>query len=116
MTTFVYDPATFGDDLDAIAAERMPRALRPEVERSHRATFSPGDPLPINAETMATVEQPVLIVHGDSDRLMPLACGQWYEEVLPNGRLAVVEHAGHWLQVEHHDEFVRLVREFLTAP
>ena len=65
---------------------------------------------------MATIAQPVLIVHGDTDRLMPLECGQWYDKVLPNSRLVVVEHAGHWLQLEQHDTFVRLVRDFLTAP
>ena len=29
LKTFVYDPAAFGDDLEAIAAARMPRATRP---------------------------------------------------------------------------------------
>lgn len=115
MTKFVADPAIFGDQLDSIAAERMPRATRPEVERSHRATFSGGDPLPITAETMATITQPVLVVHGDTDRLMPLECGRWYAEVLPNARLEVVERAGHWLQFEHHDRFVELVRTFLDG-
>lgn len=115
MTKFVADPAVFGDQLEHIAAERMPRATRPEVERSHRATFSAGDPLPINPDTMATVTQPVLVVHGDTDRLMPPECGEWYAEVLPNARLEVVEQAGHWLQIEHHDLFVKLVRDFLTA-
>lgn len=115
MSKFVYDPAVFGDQLRDIAAERMPRATRPDVERSHRATFSGGDPLPINAETMAAVTQPALVVHGDTDRLMPLACGEWYAEVLPESRLEVIEKAGHWLQIEHHDRFVSLVRDFLTA-
>ncbi len=94
---------------------RMVKASAPEVERSHRATFSPGEPLPITAETMATIHQPVLIVHGDTDRLMPLECGEWYHSVLPNSRLRVVDHAGHWLQIEHHDLFRDLVREFLGA-
>ena len=115
MTAFVADPAAWGDRLDAIAAERLPRATRPEVERSHRATFAfSGDPLPISEETMATVAQPVLVVHGDTDRLMPLECGEWYAKTLPNARLDVVERAGHWLQVEHHDTFRDLVRGFLA--
>ena len=102
----------FGDQ--AVAAA-MVKASAPEVERSHRATFSPGEPLPITAETMATIHQPVLIVHGDTDRLMPLECGEWYHSVLPNSRLRVVDHAGHWLQIEHRDLFRDLVREFLGA-
>lgn len=114
MSKFVYDPASWGDQLGAIAAERMPRAMRPEVERSHRATFSfGGDPLPINEESMGAISQPVLVVHGDTDRLMPLACGEWYASVLPHARLEIIEKGGHWLQVEHHDPFRELVREFL---
>lgn len=115
MTTFVYDPTSLGGDLQAIAATRMKVAERPEVERSHRATFAfSGDPLPIDEEAMATITQPVLVVHGDHDRLMPLECGEWYASALPNARLEVVEKAGHWLQIEHHERFVALVREFLA--
>lgn len=114
MKKFVYDPSVFGDQLEAIAAERMPMALRPEVERSHRATFSGGDPLPINETSMSTVSNRVLVIHGDSDRLMPLACGEWYANSLPNSRLEVIEQAGHWLQIEHHDRFVETVRSFLN--
>jgi 2-hydroxymuconate-semialdehyde hydrolase len=116
MSKFVADPTVFGDELHQIASERMPRATRPEVERSHRATFSfSGDPLPINEETMAAVTQPVLVVHGDSDRLMPLACGEWYASVLPDARLEVIERGGHWIQIEHHDQFRDLVKEFLAG-
>lgn len=115
MTKFVANPNAWGDQLHQIVAERMTRATRPEVERSHRATFSfSGDPLPINEETMGTIAQPVLVVHGDTDRLMPLECGHWYAKVLPNARLEVIEHGGHWLQVEHHDLFRDLVREFFA--
>lgn len=115
MTTFVHDPTSLGDDLDAIAAQRMQRALRSDVERSHRATFVPGDPLPITEASMATVSQPVLVIHGDDDRLVPVASGEWYSRVLPRARLEVMKDAGHWLQIEHHDHFVSLVRNFLTA-
>lgn len=114
MTTFVHDPSAFGHDLTSIAAQRMARAMRPEVERSHRATFVPGDPLPITADSMAKVTHPVLVVHGDDDRLVPLASGQWYADVLPNAQLEVIPDAGHWLQIEQHDRFVGLVRAFLT--
>lgn len=116
MEKFVADPVVFDGKLNEIAAERMPRATRPEVERSHRATFSfAGDPLPITEETMSTLTQPVLVVHGDTDRLMPLECGEWYAQVLPNAQLEVIEKAGHWIQIEHHDRFAALVRDFFRT-
>lgn len=114
LTNFVVDPAVFGNELNAIAAQRIPRATRPEVERSHRATFARSDrALPITAYTMATIAQPVLLVHGDCDRIIAPAASQWYAQVLPNNRLELVPRAGHWLQLEHRDVFVGLVRGFL---
>lgn len=114
LTKFVANPTVLGRDLDAIAAQRIPRATRPEIERSHRATFARSDQaLPITPETMATVTQPVLLVHGDSDLIIAPAASQWYAEVLPNARLELVPNAGHWLQVEHSDVFANLIRGFL---
>jgi len=115
LTNFVADPAVFDGQLDQIAAERIPRATRPEVERSHRATFAPvGDALPINDAAVATITQPVLLIHGDTDRIIPLDASTWYAEHLPNARLEVIANAGHWLQIEHPDTFCHLIREFLT--
>ncbi|QLL07535.1 alpha/beta fold hydrolase [Mycobacterium vicinigordonae] len=114
LTQFVSDSGVFGDQLMGIAAERMLRATRPEVERSHRATFAPtGGPLPITAETMATITHPVLLVHGDSDRIIDPQASRWYAAMLPNARLEIVKSAGHWLQFEHPDRFADLLRDFL---
>jgi len=115
LTTFVADPTVFDGQLDQVAADRIPRATRPEVERSHRATFArAGDPLPTNDAALATITQPVLLIHGDTDRIIPLAASTWYAGHLPNARLEVIANAGHWLQIEHPDTFCQLVREFLT--
>ncbi|WP_100521028.1 alpha/beta fold hydrolase [Mycobacteroides abscessus] len=116
LTQFVADPSVFDDQLEAIASERMPRATRSDVERSHRATFAPtGGPLPITAETMATLRQPVLLVHGDSDRIIAPQASHWYADVLPDARLQVIEDAGHWLQLEQPTHFADLLRDFLGA-
>ena len=114
LTNFVADPAVFGDQLDHIAAERIPRATRPEVERSHRATFArAGGPLPISPDSVASIRQPVLLIHGDSDRIISPEASTWYAEHLPNARLEIVANAGHWLQIEHPETFTGLIRDFL---
>ncbi len=115
MTCFVHDPAFFGGDLDKIAAARMPRASRPDVERSHRATFGPGDPLSFPPELLATIKVPVLIVHGANDRIVPVAAGEYYAEHLPDADLHVFEETGHWLQLERPQRFADLVRTFLNG-
>lgn len=116
LTNFVHDPSFFGGDLDQIAAARMPRALRPEVERSHRATFGPGgEPLGFTPEVVATITQPALVVHGDDDRIVPLAAGEYFAEHLPNVRFEIFPDTGHWLQIERGPAFAALLRDFLAS-
>lgn len=115
MECFVADPAFFGGNLEQIAAERMPLALRPEVERSHRATFSPGEPIAFTPELLATITQPVLVVHGENDRLIPIAAGEYFAEHLPNVRFERFANTGHWLMIEQPQPFADLVREFLRS-
>jgi len=113
LTQFVHDPAFFGDDLQQIAAARLPLAVRPEVERSHRATFSPGEPLAFTPELLATIDRPVLVVHGEGDRLIPIAAGEYYAAHLPDVRFERYPDTGHWLMIERPTEFAASVRRFM---
>lgn len=113
LTCFVDDPSFFGDDLQQIAASRMPLASRPEVERSHRATFSPGEPLAFPPEVLATITQPALVVHGEGDRLIPIAAGEYFAANLPNVRFERFADTGHWLMIEQPQRFADLLRTFL---
>lgn len=113
LTCFVHDPSFFGDDLRKIAAQRLPNAVRPEVERSHRATFTQGDPLDLSPERIASITQPTLLVHGESDRLIPIASSEYYAEHLPNARLERYPETGHWLMIEQPERFAADVRAFM---
>jgi len=113
LTCFVADPSFFGDDLQRIAASRMPLALRPEVERSHRATFAPGEPLAFTADLLATILQPALVVHGENDKLIPITAGEYFAERLPNATFRRFPNTGHWLMIEQARPFADLVRQFM---
>ncbi len=115
LTQFVHDPAFFGDGLQQIAAARLPLALRPEVERSHRATFAPGEPLAFTPDVLATIRQPALVVHGEGDRLIPIAAGEYYAANLPDVRFERYPDTGHWLMIERPTEFATSVRRFMRA-
>lgn len=117
LTMFVHDPAFFGDRLKEIAKSRLPRALRPEVERSHRASFSPGSGEPAfdtSPEALAKITQPTLIVHGDDDKIVPFASSEYFAEHIPNARFEIFEKTGHWLQIEQGPRFAALLRVFLA--
>jgi 2-hydroxymuconate-semialdehyde hydrolase len=115
LEAFVYDPALFGGELEKVAANRVPRATRPDVERSHRATFDLSKPWEYTAEDAAKIEQDVLIVHGREDRFVRFEAGTWFFEHIPNARLYGIGKCGHWTQIEHHDRFVAAVRGFLSG-
>jgi 2-hydroxymuconate-semialdehyde hydrolase len=115
LEAFVYDPAMFGGKLEQIAASRVPQAVRPEVERSHRATFDMTTPWQFSAEDAANIAQDVLIVHGREDKLTSYDAANWFFGHIPNARLYGIGKCGHWIQIEQHSRFVAAVRGFLAG-
>jgi 3-oxoadipate enol-lactonase len=67
-------------------------------------------------DTGAPVEEitaPVLIVHGDTDRVVPVANANLLARRVPGAKLALLPGRGHVVQLESPDEFNRLVDDFL---
>lgn len=62
------------------------------------------------------VTVPTLVLHSDSDTLVPLeASGQRTHEAIPGSRLVVVPEAPHGFNVTHATEFNRALLDFLAA-
>jgi pimeloyl-ACP methyl ester carboxylesterase len=61
------------------------------------------------------VRAPALVVWGREDRIVPLECGERYVKALPDARLQIVDHAGHFVEMEQPDELARLVTAFVNA-
>lgn len=60
---------------------------------------------------------PSLYLHGRDDGCMTPAFAHWADKVLPAGsNVAVVDHAGHFLQLEAPDEVADLVLDFVGSP
>jgi len=59
------------------------------------------------------IDQPVLVLAGERDTLIPLQASQYLASKAPNGRLAVISGAAHAPFLSHPDEFVRHVVNFL---
>ncbi len=58
---------------------------------------------------------PTLIVWGKDDRIMPLECGERYQQAIRGARLEVLPQCGHHPHLEKPEQFVHLVRSFLQA-
>ncbi len=60
---------------------------------------------------------PCLYLHGREDGCMTAAFTRWAEKVLPPGsEAAIIEHAGHFLQLEQPDKVADLVLAFIGSP
>jgi 2-hydroxymuconate-semialdehyde hydrolase len=115
LEAFVYDPAMFGGELDKVAAERVPRAVRADVQRSHEATFDLTVPWVFSDDDMAAITQDVLIVHGREDQFVTFDSGLYFFQHIPNAHLYGIAKCGHWTQIEHQGRFIAAVRGFLAG-
>lgn len=60
------------------------------------------------------IECPALVLWGREDKLLPLACGEFYAQNLPNATLEVIDHCGHMLPFEKCAEFVERTTSFVN--
>jgi 4,5:9,10-diseco-3-hydroxy-5,9,17-trioxoandrosta-1(10),2-diene-4-oate hydrolase len=66
-------------------------------------------------EKLSSIAQPVLVIWGQQDRILPVAHAHIAAKGLPNARLHIFNPCGHWPHVERPEEFNTLVLEFLAS-
>ncbi len=66
------------------------------------------------ADKLMKVQTPALIVQGRDDRTVPMEGSMRLLSLFPNSRLLVFNHCGHWAQIEHADEFNKIVDLFIS--
>ena len=64
---------------------------------------------------LTKVTTPTLIVWGKQDAIIPLECGELYQQAFPNASLQVIDQCGHSPQVEKPQEFNKVVTDFLSG-
>ncbi|WP_432838299.1 alpha/beta fold hydrolase [Dactylosporangium sp. CA-092794] len=116
---FAYDKSLITDDLVEM---RYRASLQTAVQESWAAMFPPPrqrwvDDLALSGVELAAIEQPVLMVHGRDDRVMP-----WRDSsepllaALPDSRLHLLSGCGHWTMIEKTADFLSVVSSFLDHP
>jgi pimeloyl-ACP methyl ester carboxylesterase len=105
-------------DNPALGPMRDAHAARSPDGAEHWATFhAKVSAMGVAGPTMTTddlarIDRPVLVVVGDDDVVDHHHTVELFEH-LPDAQLAVVPASSHLLPVEHPDEVVRLVQQFL---
>jgi 2-hydroxy-6-oxonona-2,4-dienedioate hydrolase len=114
VEVMTYDSERFGTD--ELAAERAEGAQsHPEHLSNYLEGFSQGGPIPkwFRLEDLTQVQIPTLLIHGRDDRVVSFENSLLLLSHIPNSRLVLLNRCGHWAQVEHADEFNRLVTDFI---
>jgi pimeloyl-ACP methyl ester carboxylesterase len=82
------------------------RSLRAQLKAIHRW----GQQQPAN---LASIHQPVLVLNGESDKMVPSKNSVDLDQRLPNSQLVLYPDAGHGGVFQFHEDFVKRALEFL---
>jgi 2-hydroxymuconate-semialdehyde hydrolase len=114
---FAHNRGLITDDLVEL---RYQASLHPPVRDSWAAMFPAPrqrwvDDLALSGAELASIQAPVLLVHGRDDRVVPWrpSSGQLID-LLPDSRLHVMSNCGHWTMIEKTADFLAVVQPFLT--
>ncbi|OGC04745.1 hypothetical protein A2276_02075 [candidate division WOR-1 bacterium RIFOXYA12_FULL_43_27] len=61
------------------------------------------------------IDVPVLLIHGDKDRICSVEASKYMAEVIPDARLVVFKGVGHAPFIEQPEKFKKIVEEFLAC-
>jgi pimeloyl-ACP methyl ester carboxylesterase len=112
VSVMAYDQAFATDEL---AQQRSENALKhPEHLTGFGTNMRAGAAFFGLADRLAEIAVPTMVVHGRDDRTVGFEAGLRYLAAIPNSRLVIFNHCGHWAQLEHADEFNRLVHQFIA--
>ena len=110
-----YDSDRFYVDPATVPAEQAAR------QRANMATMRvvAGEPYMHDPTLLARLGQmtiPVLVIWGDSDRIVTPAYGAAYAAAFGDGRLAIVPNAGHLPQIEQPEATFALIDQYVRDP
>ena len=112
----MYDPASVTDELVDV---RLAIYQQPDMVKSIERIMCLQE-MEIRQRNMFTEEQlkaikaPACIVWTTHDPTAPVEIGQKFADLIPTSEFHVIENSGHWPQYESHEEFNRIMLEFLN--
>lgn len=118
LRTFPHDPSIVTEQM---IDERFEAMQRPGERKAFKKLMpkDDGDDKPrivrgVPEDRLQKITQPVLVLHGREDKMIPLEVGMRSLENIPNAEIHVFGNCGHWVQLERPEQFHGLVREFVA--
>ncbi|WP_374482920.1 alpha/beta fold hydrolase [Zoogloea sp.] len=106
---------SFGDSARKAVAATLTDSLT-SADEHHKAALADGLRLLAEADLRALipdVRQPVRLLHGSEDKLMPVAAAEWLADTLPDARLTVFGQCGHAPFLSRPEECATLIEGFV---
>lgn len=131
-TVSAHDPflaalkSNYSATLDAFVAACVPEDDCDHIKRWGRqildratpeaaiALYGTTNPIDLRDE-VSRIDQPTLILHGDADRLVPVASAHWLAKTLPNAKLIILPGAGHVPTMTRPNDVAREISRFLDS-
>jgi pimeloyl-ACP methyl ester carboxylesterase len=107
----------YADD-SKITAELLTRYHKMALREGNRQAFVDRAKLDFKQDSLTTIGQlkslqnPTLIIWGEQDEWIPLACGKAMNENIPNSTLEVLKNSGHVPMEENRKESLELIQSF----
>ena len=96
----------------------LPRLKKPYAGRAFTRQQRDEDLLTglrtVYLERLPEIKVPTLILHGQYDAAVPLACAEEAHQLIAGSQLEIIPDAGHWPQREKPQVFLNAVLEFLN--
>ena len=117
LNSLAYDHSLVTDE--AVEA-RYRASMEPDARTCYERMFPPPrqrwvNDLALPVTELEQVRQPVLLIHGLEDSIIPLHLSSLrLVEILPRAELHIFGRCRHWPMVEHRDAFVQLTANFIS--
>jgi pimeloyl-ACP methyl ester carboxylesterase len=108
---FIYHPATPQKLIEEDLEIRRPWFPRPEAYTAQLLGILAWE----SYSRLAQINSPTLVIHGDSDRLVPAGNGKLIAEKISGAKLVMLAHASHIFTTDKPEEAHRAILEFLAS-
>jgi pimeloyl-ACP methyl ester carboxylesterase/flavin-dependent dehydrogenase len=95
------------DDMDAGTSRA--------ILKLYRATDDPGGAGRRQADALAPMDRPALVIWGARDPYLPVALAERQREAFPSAEIEILEDSGHWPFADNPEAVGRLVEPFLRG-
>ena len=110
MAPYVYDPSTLATRIE----EDLAASLRTSLQRKSYVAQLQGIMSWAGSHSrLSRIDAPVLIIHGESDQLIPPENSRILARVIANARVVMIPRAGHWFMTDQPEAASKAILSFL---